>query len=96
MALQTSGTITLQQIRNQWEYGRVNAYGGSTPAGFAAPSYNLLAYRGTLYYYEANIVTSGLGTFPSGTISLENFYGTTNYPEWNCNCNCFDCVCQNC
>jgi hypothetical protein len=95
MVLPSSGTITLQQIRNQWAASQA-AYGGAMPGGFAAPSYNLLAYRGTAYYYEINVATSGSGTFPGGTITIETFYGKTAYPEWNCNCNCLDCTSNNC
>jgi hypothetical protein len=100
MVMQSSGTITLQQIRNQWQAALAGYYGGSTAQmtsyGVALPAYNLLAYRGTNYFYEIDATDTGYATFPSGTITLETFYGKSPFPEWNCNCACSDCVCANC
>lgn len=63
--------------------------GGANPWP-AANTYNMGAYRNKQY---ANSTTAGVpGTFPSGTISLTAFYGTSYVDEWNCACAC-DCVC---
>jgi hypothetical protein len=99
MVMQSSGTITLQQIRNQWAtsfvalqakyapndpYAAVQAFTGHP---LAPASYNLLAYRGTSAWSPG-----GLLILPAGTIQLQNFYGISGNDEWNCNCNC-DCNC---
>lgn len=64
MALQTSGAITLQNVQTE--------FGGSNPIGINE------------YYAGGSYVPSGTsgtyGSVPSsGTISLQNFYGTTSY-----------------
>lgn len=101
MPMQGGGTITLQQIRNEWEAAdqgywipnngtRGNGAGYSPPIAY--PSYNLNAYAGTTYFYNDGNGNSPQASFPGSSISIMMFYGKASYPAWNCNCDCANCT----
>lgn len=66
MVLQASGTITLNQVANEY-YPNINAH-------------NMNAYLGTSYYKGP--IPGFLGTLPSSSLGLQNFYATSPDNEW--------------
>lgn len=63
--MQSSGTITLQQIRNNWVSSGVTGY------------YSLVPYRGQPYTTSGAYVQAG--TMPLNPITIQNFYGKGPY-----------------
>lgn len=69
MALQTSGTISLLDLQNE--------YGGSNPIGMSE-YYRGGSYVQSGFYVKGSFIALNSGVPTSGTISLGDFYGGYN------------------
>jgi len=69
MTLQTSGTISLLDLQNE--------YGGSSPIGMDE-YYRGGSYVQSGFYLKGSFIALNTGVPTSGTISLGDFYGQGN------------------
>lgn len=79
MTLQASGEINIAQIKNNFNGQNKTGY-----TNWGTTTYDLNFYRG-----KWRNISGVWGLFPSGQISMSDFYST----DGNCDCDC-DCVCD--
>jgi len=81
MTLQTSGAISIKDIKDNFNGQSATGY-----TTWGTTTYDLNFYRG-----KWRIKSGVWALFPSGAISLNDFYGTDGNCDCDCDCDC-DCI----